>query len=107
MKIQTTLFLTYKTRKESLTAPTTEHNKRFLQNQSHTCKSQCIEHDFLPVKRKTHLATSIDITTAKKCTSTYFIKCHDLLQNLKRANTVISVLGKSYRIKDHFNKENE
>ncbi len=36
-----------------------------LQNQTHTCKSQCI-------------------ATAKKRTSTYFIKCHDLLQNLKR-----------------------
>ncbi|WP_269429675.1 MULTISPECIES: hypothetical protein [unclassified Bacillus (in: firmicutes)] len=53
------------------------------------------------------MATSIGITTAKKCTSTYFIKFHDLLQNLKHANTVISVVGKSYRLKDHFNKENE
>ncbi|HHP1052588.1 IS21-like element helper ATPase IstB [Bacillus thuringiensis] len=34
---------------------------------------------------KTHLATSIGIVAAKKRTSTYFIKCHDLLQNLKRA----------------------
>lgn len=34
---------------------------------------------------KTHLATSISIAAAKKRTSTYFIKCHDLLQNLKRA----------------------
>lgn len=34
---------------------------------------------------KTHLATSIGIAAAKKRTSTYFIKCHDLLQNLKRA----------------------
>jgi DNA replication protein DnaC len=34
---------------------------------------------------KTHLATSIGIERAKKRTSTYFIKCHDLLQNLKRA----------------------
>ncbi|MGG4037857.1 IS21-like element helper ATPase IstB [Heyndrickxia ginsengihumi] len=34
---------------------------------------------------KTHLATSIGITAAKKRTSTYFIKCHDLIQNLKRA----------------------
>jgi DNA replication protein DnaC len=34
---------------------------------------------------KTHLATSIGIKAAKKRTSTYFIKCHDLLQNLKRA----------------------
>jgi DNA replication protein DnaC len=34
---------------------------------------------------KTHLATSIGIAAAKKRTSTYFIKCHDLIQNLKRA----------------------
>lgn len=34
---------------------------------------------------KTHLATSIGIAAAKKRTSTYFIKCHDLLLNLKRA----------------------
>ncbi|HDR8072362.1 TPA: IS21-like element IS232 family helper ATPase IstB [Bacillus cereus] len=34
---------------------------------------------------KTHLATSVGIAAAKKRTSTYFIKCHDLLQNLKRA----------------------
>nr|WLE91092.1 Insertion sequence IS5376 putative ATP-binding protein [Bacillus cereus] len=32
-----------------------------------------------------HLATSIGIAAAKKRTSTYFIKCHDLLQILKRA----------------------
>lgn len=31
------------------------------------------------------LATSIGIAAAKKRTSTYFIKCHDLIQNLKRA----------------------
>lgn len=34
---------------------------------------------------KTHLATSVGIAAAKKRTSIYFIKCHDLLQNLKRA----------------------
>lgn len=34
---------------------------------------------------KTHLATSIGIASAKKRCSTYFIKCHDLLQQLKRA----------------------
>lgn len=34
---------------------------------------------------KTHLATSIGIAAAKKRTSTYFIKCHELIQNLKRA----------------------
>lgn len=34
---------------------------------------------------KTHLATSIGIAAAKKRTSTYFIKCHDLIQNLKSA----------------------
>jgi len=34
---------------------------------------------------KTHLATAIGITAAKKRTSTYFMKCHDLIQNLKKA----------------------
>ncbi|MBU5593844.1 IS21-like element helper ATPase IstB [Amphibacillus sp. MSJ-3] len=34
---------------------------------------------------KTHLATSIGIAAAKKRTSTYFIKCNDLLLNLKKA----------------------
>lgn len=34
---------------------------------------------------KTHLATSIGIAAAKKRYSTYFIKCHDLIQQLKRA----------------------
>lgn len=34
---------------------------------------------------KTHLATSLGIAAAKKRCSTYFIKCHDLLQQLKRA----------------------
>ncbi|NSL53361.1 IS21-like element helper ATPase IstB [Calidifontibacillus erzurumensis] len=34
---------------------------------------------------KTHLATAIGITAAKKRTSTYFIKCHDLIQNLRKA----------------------
>lgn len=34
---------------------------------------------------KTHLATSIGIAAAKKRCSTYFIKCHDLLQQLKKA----------------------
>jgi|SRR5690554_3526243 DNA replication protein DnaC len=34
---------------------------------------------------KTHLATAIGISAAKKRTSTYFIKCHDLIQNLKKA----------------------
>ena len=34
---------------------------------------------------KTHLATSIGIVAASKRYSTYFIKCHDLLQQLKRA----------------------
>lgn len=35
---------------------------------------------------KTHLATAIGIAAAKKRKSTYFIKCHDLIQNLKRAH---------------------
>lgn len=34
---------------------------------------------------KTHLATSIGIAAAKKRYSTYFIKCHDLLQQLKKS----------------------
>ena len=34
---------------------------------------------------KTHLATSIGIAAVKKRCSTYFIKCHDLLQQLKKA----------------------
>ena len=34
---------------------------------------------------KTHLATSIGVAAAKKHISTYFIKCNDLLQQLKRA----------------------
>ena len=36
---------------------------------------------------KTHLAVSIGITAAKKRISTYFIKCHDLLQQLKKAQS--------------------
>lgn len=35
---------------------------------------------------KTHLATSIGIIAAKKRVSTYFIKCHDLIQKLKKAH---------------------
>lgn len=35
---------------------------------------------------KSHLAVSIGIASAKKRYSTYFIKCHDLLQQLKKAN---------------------
>ena len=34
---------------------------------------------------KTHLATAIGIAAAKKRTSTYFIKCNDLILNLKKA----------------------
>lgn len=35
---------------------------------------------------KTHLAVAIGIAAAKKRKSTYFINCHDLLLNLKRAH---------------------
>ena len=35
---------------------------------------------------KTHLSTSIGIAAAERRCSTYFIKCNDLLQQLKRAN---------------------
>ncbi|MCT0449091.1 IS21-like element helper ATPase IstB [Lactococcus lactis] len=34
---------------------------------------------------KTHLATAIGLSCAKERVSTYFIKCHDLIQNLRRA----------------------
>ena len=34
---------------------------------------------------KTHLATSLGIESAQNRQSTYFIKCHDLIQNLKKA----------------------
>ncbi len=34
---------------------------------------------------KTHLATSIGIAAAKKRVSTYFIKCHDLIDQFKKA----------------------
>ena len=34
---------------------------------------------------KTHLSTSIGISAAKKIISTYFIKCHDLIAQLKKA----------------------
>lgn len=34
---------------------------------------------------KTHLATSIGISAAKKRISTYFIKCHDLIDQLRKA----------------------
>lgn len=34
---------------------------------------------------KSHLATSIGIAAAKKRISTYFIKCHDLINQLKKA----------------------
>lgn len=35
---------------------------------------------------KTHLATSLGIISAQNRNSTYFIKCHDLIQNLKAAH---------------------
>lgn len=34
---------------------------------------------------KTHLATSLGIESSRNRRSTYFIKCHDLIQNLKNA----------------------
>ena len=49
---------------------------------------------------KTHLATSIGIAAAKKHASTYFIKCNDLLQQLKRAQLENSL---DARLK-HFSK---
>lgn len=49
---------------------------------------------------KTHLATSIGIVAAKKRNTTYFIKCHDLLQQLKKAKLENRLEA---RLK-HFNK---
>ena len=49
---------------------------------------------------KTHLATSIGIAAAKQRYSTYFIKCNDLLQQLKRAKLENRL---DARLK-HFNK---
>ena len=37
---------------------------------------------------KNHLETSIGIAAAKKRTGTYFIKCNDLILNLKKAKLV-------------------
>lgn len=36
---------------------------------------------------KTHLAISLGILAAKQRVSTYFIKCHELIQNLKKAQS--------------------
>ena len=49
---------------------------------------------------KTHLATSIGIAAAKKRNITYFIKCHDLISQLKKAKLENRL---DDRIK-HFNK---
>lgn len=49
---------------------------------------------------KTHLATSIGIAAAKSRNTTYFIKCHDLLQQLKKAKLENRLEA---RLK-HFNK---
>ena len=42
---------------------------------------------------KPHLAVSIGIAAAKKRVSTYFIKCHDLIQQLKKSKARKSVGG--------------
>lgn len=49
---------------------------------------------------KTHLATSIGVTAAKSGITTYFIKCYDLIQNLKKAKMECRLHD---RIK-HFNR---
>lgn len=49
---------------------------------------------------KTHLATSIGIAAARKRVSTYFIKCHDLINQLKKAHLENKL---DHRIK-HFSK---
>lgn len=40
---------------------------------------------FLDIEGKTHSAISVSIESSCKKKSTYFIKCHDLIQNPKRA----------------------
>lgn len=49
---------------------------------------------------KTHLATAIGIASAKKRNATYFIKCHDLIMQLKKAKSENRL---DDRLK-HFNK---
>ena len=41
---------------------------------------------------KTHLATAIGIAAAKKRNSTYFIKCHDLIMQLKKAKLELLII---------------
>jgi len=55
--------------------------------ESHRFISQCENIVFLGSSGvgKTHLATAIGISAAKKRVSTYFIKCNDLIMQLKKA----------------------
>ena len=55
-------------------------NLRFLENKEN------ILFVGSPGVGKTHLATSIGIEAASNRYSTYFISCHDLINNLKKAN---------------------
>lgn len=55
-------------------------NLRFLENKEN------ILFVGSPGVGKTHLATSIGIEAASNRYSTYFISCHDLISNLKKAN---------------------
>ena len=56
------------------------HTLRFIENKENIlfCGN--------PGVGKTHLSVSIGIAAARKRYSTYFINCHDLLLNLKKAN---------------------
>ena len=56
-------------------------NLRFLENKENVIFVGT------PGVGKTHLAISIGIESAKARNSTYFISCHDLIANLKKANS--------------------
>lgn len=60
---------------------------QILDFESHRFVHQCENIVFMGSSGvgKTHLSTSIGISAAKKRISTYFIKCHDLISQLKRA----------------------
>lgn len=45
---------------------------------------------------KTHLATSIGISAAKKCISTYFIKCHNLTIKKSKTRKYIRKTNKTF-----------
>ena len=63
------------------------NKEQILDFESHRFIHQCENIVFMGTSGigKTHLSTSIGISAAKKRISTYFIKCHDLIAQLKKA----------------------